>query len=542
MNEVGFRNTIAAVSSSASAPQDKNTESAPAKPPTKAPRVAPRGSRPEIPQRNSSPPSSSTDPPTGDLIQFDDVDSTSVANTRQSFDPRIMQELQQVFVPSRKPPTVPFKPPEPPKRPGIPDSTGSSSLNKPQLAASTDESGNEQTQSENSYAVIQKPKRPTIIRPGKPETIQNTENKEQVFSHMPSNGTPTLPPRLYDENSKDASDNLPEFLKKKLKSTVVNDSERTTEENKDQGSIGPPPATKPKPSVRPKPPTPNKPSVSSKPTIIKPSLPVKSQSSDDVTVPETLKQTADDTADKLDQTEILKPISTKRPTIIRPSKPAGSGSMENIPTSENSQADLRVKDDCDLHRPKAFPSQRPVTMFNFSNTAEQDLMNKGSHLNTKTDFGENGSSQEDVSISRPKPLPRPAARSRPASMMVQSVSKPVSGTSSSQDDAGLPAKHSSPPLRPAAKPSRPSLPAMAQEPQNTNHPPSGEATHAEKSVRKFGVSVLPQPSAPPKPPSPRKTETQTAGKPESSSSDEEFVDAQDKPDRPSGESWLTHFH
>ncbi|XP_053400118.1 SH3 domain-containing protein 19-like [Mercenaria mercenaria] len=425
------------------------------------------------------------------------------------------------------------------------------------------------------YAVINKPKRPTIIRPGRPsaksETEPKLENEVKPADEIKPKVSPT--PRIsknieheteskVTENSEDLREGLsenvndgnpvPEFLRKKLKPTV-DVGDRNVDESgptagggpnvplkpRPQSTRGPPPATKPKPSVLPKPQVAAKPQSTVKVNetgthkhIVGTEAETEKKENNDQSVSPQSEQVRTEINEA---SQNVKP-ATKRPTIIRPSRSVKSGSVENVNQENSSRKTDSDKpylfsDDSAIgsqpHTQPPLPNKRPVSMINIHKAVE----NEDNHISENLQSNSSRSSENVSETLRPKPSPRPAARSRPVTMIVPPVSRPP------LPNAGPKIDKSSLPPRPQGRP--PPKPQVSE----TEQDHVKDDTHNELSDEKpslrvpFGVSVLPRPetecSGPPKPvrrPPPPKT---SAHKSSDSSDEEEFITAKEKPDRPS---------
>ncbi|XP_052794680.1 SH3 domain-containing protein 19-like [Mya arenaria] len=168
-------------------------------------------------------------------------------------------------------------------------------------------------------------------------------------------------------------------------------------------------------------------------------------------------------------------------------------------------------------------------MVNIPKNLELELANNNLPKANTARSSENVSSTGEnfTAMSLPKPSPRPAARSRPASMMVQPVSKPPPPSlGPSLDDSSVKMKSQGPPSRPAFKPSRPA-PHIKQTHDSTEQSTekSQDAPDRKPFHQRIGVSVMPRPPAPAR---------QQKAEDTDSSEEEEFFNAQEKPDRPPG--------
>ncbi|XP_052795648.1 uncharacterized protein LOC128228392 [Mya arenaria] len=222
MNEVGFRDAKPSVPKPGSSDvPSKHTEnidhvngkvSTPAiKPPPQVPKAAPRGFQTDLseavepgplkpkgpPPPNPRPTVIKQEPPTGDLIQLDDVDNGSVPLRPTSvigLKPLRPVSEPPSSVPSRKPPSTPLRPPTSPRKldNNMQNTTNTNSLVDSLTPKLDHEEKNTSAQTgENTYSVINKPKRPTIIRPGKTDTSPvlksgSSEKDTQVQSVKPS--------------------------------------------------------------------------------------------------------------------------------------------------------------------------------------------------------------------------------------------------------------------------------------------------------------------------------------------------------------------
>ena len=298
------------------------------------------------------------------------------------------------------------------------------------------------------YAVINKPKRPTIIRPGRPVVKESTVT-EDSDTPKPARNPPAPSPRMTRKDAgalpTDASatnlkthatikeysaNSTPEFLQLKLKSTVNQSDETGIDKNKSEkeGKVPPPVlAPKPKPGVLPKP------QVMAKPKSIKNSSSSQFGEKDkehftDKSVKISDKNT---NADEEHENETLdeeapKLHSVKRPTIIRPSK---SRSVEKLSSSESLSIGNKTNEGLDQEglnfnqtvddfslKPQPRdqpprPNRRPVSMINIPKTVERDI---NEITASKSMNFASGDTVED----KPKPVPRPVARARPMSMAV----------------------------------------------------------------------------------------------------------------------------
>lgn len=413
------------------------------------------------------------------------------------------------------------------------------------------------------YAVINKPKRPTIIRPGKP-----TEEKLKTETKTSEEIKPRLSPRKTENNAESYSEVIdenpvPEFLRKKLKQTV--DVESKSEANgvsptagggptsplklRPISSRGPPPATKPKPSVLPKPQVAAKP-VSAVKTYEDKHGDTETENerteSDVKVISSQSEKPGGSLSDISEAVKQLKPAAVKRPTIIRPSRSAKYGSVENIShgsATDKTKSDEMLKpfsDDSAIeskpHPLLPLPNRRPVSLINIHKAVEDD-----DHISETLTTASSKSSENVSETLRPKPSPRPAARSRPVTMIVSPVSRP-------------PLPSTGPRLAKSSGPSRPQGGPPIQtltndiEQDDMKHGSEKEMDHnkANKHVP-LGVPVFPkvetEHSSPPKPvrrpPPPKSSPHKTS----ESSDDEEFVTAKDKPDRPPGNTfYLTHLN
>ena len=335
------------------------------------------------------------------------------------------------------------------------------------------------------YAVINKTKRPTIIRPGRPVVPKELSNSED---QIPVKNPPVPSPRMARKDLSDtviasqkldvktesgSSDAKPEFLKLRLKSTTEqSETASKTSLDNEKGALrvekGPPPvlSPKPKPGVLPKP------QVLAKPKINRSvdashdkdvNKEIVANKSEESCFSDKNENTLDEHDKELKSEPLgdfsvnLKPAAVKRPTIIRPAK---SHSVEKLNASESQSSDVNQENDkTDITRVKQFlddsnlrpkprtqpplPNKRPVSMINIPKSVEQD-----------TDEMPSSRSMNFASGDKPKPIPRPAARARLVSVAVPNTS---------QDETS-------------------SLPPRSQ------HRPSGHET-----AKKLGVSVLPQP-------------------------------------------------
>ncbi|XP_060556964.1 SH3 domain-containing protein 19-like [Ruditapes philippinarum] len=423
------------------------------------------------------------------------------------------------------------------------------------------------------YAVINKPKRPTIIRPGRPsstvKTESNTENEASSANEIKPKVSPTprLPRNIKNESepsnvdnsldgSKEHSENksdanpVPEFLRKKLKSTVDQGDKQETDESgptagggpkvplkpRPLSSKGPPPATKPKPSVLPKPQIASKPQSTVKAPETESHEATFSQNAMEKKSIENQSEFHDNEVHKEAVHEVpqqVKPAMTKRPTIIRPNKSVKTGSVENVSVesrTEKSDSDKvnLFSDDSAIdvkHRTQPpLPNKRPVSMINIHRAVENEEHNMSENLSYN-------SSRSIENVSEPvRPKPRPAARSRPVTMIVPPVSRPpLPSAGPKRDKSGQPSR----PLgRPPVKP-----PAPEMDNHGKKHDSEDDVCDKKPlSQVPFGVSVFPKSEmendSPPKPihrpPPPMKSPRKSLD----SSDDEEFVTAKEKPDRP----------
>ncbi|KAL4229839.1 hypothetical protein ACF0H5_010231 [Mactra antiquata] len=396
------------------------------------------------------------------------------------------------------------------------------------------------------YAVIERPKRPTIIRPKKKESDSSEENKQKI--------TPDLPPRLYenDDNenintnsnadkkesmSKDCPDGqneVPEFLRKKLKSTTVENTSNSDTASLSAGSKpeistnprplssgAPPPPLKPKPSVLPKPQVAAKPAISAKPVAITTANQNTSNSLNEIHVSTNRETNLNSTHKTNENTDVSKPTMVKRPTIIRPSKGGNFGSVENVSLNNKSNETSHSVDDSAINSvvkrsQPPLPNKRPVSMVDIHKAVENEEKHFNNSHNNIT------SSVEDINNGelRPKPSPRPVVRTRPTSMMVPPVSRPPQPTT-------LPNKseNSSPPLRPQIRAPNKTTDSDGNKPPARPHAPIGVAVLPNMG----GDFGPPKPARRPPPPSKSSPKQQQDS---SSDDDDEFVTAQEKPDRP----------
>ena len=299
------------------------------------------------------------------------------------------------------------------------------------------------------YTVINKPKRPTIIRPGRP-VVKESSASEDKDTPKPVRNPPVPSPRMTRKDvgtlsadlnltnlkmvvkaEEPGPDSTPEFLKLKLKSTVgQSDDSSETGIDKNKAGKAPPPvlAPKPKPGVLPKP------QVMAKPKLNKdsPSNQVRESNNENFinkSVNISVKRTNIDEHQRNEahDEDVIAPKSTsvKRPTIIRPAK---SQSVEKLSSSESlnsgDKANENLKqvgksfnhtvDDSSL-RPKPrnqppLPNKRPVSMINIPKTVEHDIDEITTSKSMNFASGD--------SVDKPKPVPRPVARARPMSMVV----------------------------------------------------------------------------------------------------------------------------
>ena len=347
------------------------------------------------------------------------------------------------------------------------------------------------------YAVINKPKRPTIIRPGRPVVPKEPASTLEDDSKVPITNPPRHSPRLarkeVNENSTEtvivskdtnfkseavnSEDKIPEFLKLKLKST--------TEETKTAGDIHsqnkeetvkvhklPPPvlAPKPKPGILPKPQVSPKPklnkTIDTSQNEVKNEI-VRDKFDNSINIDgrsEVKNDEKTNSEQKPDPFVDLKPL-VKRPTIIRPAKAQSVEKLNSTESQNTQQESERIEDssfrqsldDSNLRpTPRAqppIPNKRPVSMINIPKSIEQDTSDMSFSKSMNFASGDIGD--------KPKPVPRPAARARPMSIAVPGLRKPLS-------DTNLEVK---------------------QPPRPQQRPPEPEVV---KKVP-LGVSVLPQP-------------------------------------------------
>lgn len=465
------------------------------------------------------------------------------------------------------PQLVPFNPNVPPPSDSKETHTTPSDTN-PDLESSEKTENSENVSKLN--AVINKSKRPTIIRPSKPviksNLEQNVDNPAHSANKAESNISPTPRlPRFVDSKLSKTSpfhdtldeDTVPEF--KKLKPTV--DKKNEGDESvftagsgssgatvqgqftvplkpKPMSSRGPPPEMKPKPSVLQL-----KSQVSAKP-LPSPSLNElesheqttnvdhesgKKENNNEKVSPQR-EQNKNDTNEFA---QAVKSTLPKRPTIIRPNRAVKFGSVENVSQAIDGKridSDDHMKTFIDdsaaisssLQSQPPLPNKRPVSMINIHKAMEEpsDCFNTNS-----------SNSSENISETlRPKPLPRPAARTRPVSMRVPPMPRPPLPSTGSKTEKSNRGRSDLPP-RPLLKP----------QPSSSDH--NDESTVDEMTNENlgtshlFGVSVLPRPELDHsgRPKSFRKPQhPRSAQKSSESSEEEEFVTANEKPDRPSG--------
>lgn len=444
------------------------------------------------------------------------------------------------------------------------------------------------------YSVINKPKRPTIIRPTKPSVKNVSESKM-----LPSGGeTSSEHPESKEENSllgrnqsstisnkgkyemernsgTERDENVPEFLRKKLKSTVNTEPSTAGSSSVSPSSQCPAPPLKPKPSPPQKPALAAKPIVAVKPAVaLKPSVisPQRSVSDSSVAIVTSVQNSHSSTSDTKDlnneQSKGSPPSkveSAKRPTIIRPAKPQHSGSVENIKdlSAESSHAaGAEVVDNVTnrLLPPRPLPSKRPVSMISIPKHVEQDVSEQSLDSLSHKESVMTKSTENIRESESPRPSPRPVARTRPTSVVFPAATRPqLPKHGMTTEDLNTNTHSAQAPPRPQGRPSQ----SSTQEVNKGDGLEDDKKSH-RTSIHKLGVSVLPPPKGaqplklepempeapkcepqvsppPPKPahrpPPPRPgKQPDVHGEEDStdSSSDEEFVTAKDKPDRPPG--------
>ena len=417
-----------------------------------------------------------------------------------------------------------------------------------------DKCGKDLNVSEPLYSVINKPKRPTVIRPNRPGVTdknpsqQNTQNEEKVEeSQSPSvinkdeqdstDSNSMLRARKSFFESKQEEAFRPEFLTKKLKPTIPSESENnenhriptTLSQNKP-----PPPPAKLKPTIVPKPQIAAKPKVALKPTIQTTDSKVKQ---DEESSKETHSSNSISTGVKAAIVDFSKQTPVKRPTIIRPSRKVQSYSTENVnnldqseESPENTSSKFQSSDD-NLNRVQSrpqppLPTKRPVSLINIPDAIAHE--EKRLSVESGSQFYISNSSENINKMqSSPSPTPRPKARPRPMSMMIPSSARPPLPSAGPKiEDKGKISL--SPPSRPRQRP------AMTGD--NEKAP-----TFANR-MSTIGIAVLPgvkKNEANNKDHSESIKQTQVAQiSPEiegrESSEEEEFFTAPTKPDRPSG--------
>ena len=424
------------------------------------------------------------------------------------------------------------------------------------------------------YAVINKPKKPTIIRPGKPSVKTGTEPKPD-----------SSPIQIHDLQTETGSSdqNVPEFLRKRLKPTVNTEGEPTDNPTSVQGPIlQPRPAPPLKPQVGTKPSLAAKPMVSAKPVI-------ESAINSSVDTAENKGHTFEaktvNSEQNSEQTnfpnQTSKPNPVRKPTIIRLSKSFHSGSVDNVQESNtNSSATENSIDNLSKPQPPPPKPRRPASVAITPKPAETDTSVHKQDLDTilrrqrEPDTSNNEPGTQAVPKMSPRPSPRPAARTRPVSMMISPVARPpLPKHSFTTDDTQNKESHShisnNPPRPPSKSPTKPQT-SPSEHKNSTDHHPTHTNTEEapakphRMSVHKIGVSVFPQlkpvaqqkpepeskpePSPPPKPTHgpqhpppparPGKPVTNVELDDTDSSQDEDFVIAKDRPERPPGRSFM----
>lgn len=443
-------------------------------------------------------------------------------------------------------------------------------INTPSLIANTVD----------EYAVINKPKRPTIIRPSKPSIKESSvDSDDQKAVRNPPVPSPRMPRKEREANSSDSefssqktavgkdelgiANTTPEFLKLKLKSTTnqssdTNDTNSGTKRETVSIGKGPPPVLTPKP----KPGILAKPQVSTKPKF--------NTSSETDQTGEIRNAMLTDNADKsIDKTSVkvneqkrneerdvdigsLKQAAVQRPTIIRPAKSLSteklnsSDSQKGADTTQGSFVSDRTNisrsvDDSDLSAKPILqpplPNKRPVSMINIPKSVEQDTNEVPSSKSMNFAAGDIGG--------KPQPVPRPVARARPMSVAVP-VSKQTSGIE--ERSAGPPRPQHRPvehdtgkkvPLGVAVLP-RPiksetsgdivTPPKQERRPPPPKVSPRSEETGTSERYNKISPQGPPKPGRPSAGPTPTKISPRMK---ESSSSDEDVKTSLQGPPKPS---------
>ena len=417
------------------------------------------------------------------------------------------------------------------------------------------------------YAVINKPKRPTIIRPGRP-VVKEPKVTEDGDGPKPARKPPEPSPRMPRKeagalitdtnatnhktnvaNEESGTNSTPEFMKLKLKSTVNQSAEIDIDKAKvhKEGNAPPPVlAPKPKPGVLPKP------QVMAKPMSVQDSASSQTEGYDNDKSVKMGTPGEEDTNERLDkEAVIIKPTTVKRPTIIRPSK---SQSVEKLNSSETQSIENKTNegfnqgkinfnqaaDDSSLGKrtnmqPPPLPNKRPVSMINIPDTVEHDT-------NEITAYKSMNFASGNGVKDKPKPVPRPVARPRPMSMIVPG------NKHADEEKSDFPPK---PLHRPADNDTKPKVPIgvavlpqlvnvegsdiSLSPPKPTGRPPPPKVSPKTENKESSDDATKTSPQGPPKPgrpsmrPAPPNKSPKVA---ENISSDDDLKVSQESPPKP----------